>query len=272
VNNSKKPRCATACEKGPGSFVSGIGTSIDKREMMQRFDDQAPCYGSPAHLKTVGERAQIDLERDAILDAISRLQFTRALDIGCGPGIYLGDVSKLGNTVGLDFSLDMAMVAKKSVYSADVVRSDMESLPFQDNSFDLIYSVRVMKYLEGQSKFVLEVQRVCKEGGCVLLYDIRHLGVAYLALKVIRRIIPPRYRPHPRQLERLMPFHICALLSRSGQFLVKSRGVLFVPWTMYRYVTSRKILSLLAFLDRLLAKAPFSQYLAYSVLYTASRK
>jgi SAM-dependent methyltransferase len=246
-------------------------TSKRKRETIQRFDEQAPYYGS--HLETVGERIQIEVERRAIFNAIRRIRFGRALDVGCGPGRYLVDTSKLGDVIGLDISPNMTTAAKKSLNS-DVLLADMEFLPFRDDSFDLIYSVRVMKYLQDPSRFILEARRICDESGCILLYDIRHIGLAYLGLRVymfLRKIVPPKHHPNPHQLERLMPFQIGALLGRSATFRVKSRGVLFIPWLLYRHINSPKALRFLTLLDRLLAKAPLSQYLGDSVLYTAIR-
>jgi ubiquinone/menaquinone biosynthesis C-methylase UbiE len=245
---------------------------FSKRDLSRKFDRCAPYYGS--HLTTVGERVQIEIERRAILDSIRRFRFDRALDIGCGPGRYLAEVSKWGETIGIDFSSDMARVAKKSVNSG-VVLADMEFLPFQSSSFDLIYSIRVMKYLRSQPRLALEAQRVCRNGGSIVLYDIRHMGINYLVLRMyifLRKIFPPKYVPQPRELERLMPFRICALLRRSGEFEVKCKGVLFLPWRMYRRFKSKVILNLLAILDRLLSTVPFSQYLAFSVLYTAVKR
>jgi ubiquinone/menaquinone biosynthesis C-methylase UbiE len=249
-----------------------VTKNFSKRDLSRQFDKCAPYYGS--HLKTVGERVQIEIERRAILDSIRGSRFGRALDIGCGPGRYLAEVSKRGETIGIDFSSDMARLAKKSINS-DVVLADMEFLPFQSSSFDLIYSIRVMKYLKSQSRLAREAQRVCRSGGRILVYDVRHIGINYLLLRIyifLRKIIPPRYVPQPRELERLMPFRICALLCRSGAFEVRCKGVLFLPWRMYRRFKSKMILNLLALLDRVLSRVPFSQYLAFSVLYTAVKQ
>jgi ubiquinone/menaquinone biosynthesis C-methylase UbiE len=245
---------------------------FSKRDLSRQFDQCAPYYGS--HLKTIGERVQIAIERRAIMDSIRRLRFDRALDIGCGPAKYLAEVSKQGETIGIDFSRDMARVAKKSVKSG-VVLADMEFLPFNSSSFDLIYSIRVMKYLKSQRRLAFEAQRVCRNGGRILLYDVRHMGINYLVLRMyilVRKVFPPRYVPQPRELERLVPFRICALLRRSGEFEVRCRGVLFLPWRMYRRFKSKTILNLLALLDKLLSRVPFSQYLAFSVLYTAVKR
>jgi ubiquinone/menaquinone biosynthesis C-methylase UbiE len=249
-----------------------VTKNFSKRDLSRQFDQCAPYYGS--HLKTVGERVQIEIERRAILDRIRRSRFDRALDIGCGPGKYMVEVSTRGETIGIDFSSDMTRIAKKSVNSG-VVLADMEFLPFRNNSFDLIYSIRVMKYLKSQSRLLREAQRLCRNRGRIILYDVRHIGINYLMLQMyifLRKIFPPRYVPQPRELERLMPFRICALLSQSGAFDVKCTGVLFLPWRMYRHFRSNRVLNLLALLDRLLSNVPFSQYLASSVLYTAVKR
>jgi len=82
-----------------------------------------------------------------------------ALDIGCGTGFssyYFPTSLKL---VGLDFSYrNLALNPLKNKTQASAY-----SLPFQDNSFDLVYGWDFLHHLESPEKSVLEMSRITRK-------------------------------------------------------------------------------------------------------------
>jgi ubiquinone/menaquinone biosynthesis C-methylase UbiE len=214
---------------------------------------------------------QASVEQEAIIETLKRLKFSTALDIGCGNGRYLAFVARHSKVVGLDISSKMARAAKQKARESDIVVADMEFIPFQDDAFDLLYSIRVMKYLKNQARFLGEARRTCKEGGCVLLCDERMSeNISYLVLQICLRIqrIFESCRSQQARPRRMRPSAIVGLLEQSGMPNVHARGVLFFPSEIYARMP-RVFLRALTIVDKLLSRFPASRYLASVVLFVA---
>jgi len=102
------------------------------------------------------------------------------LDIGCGTGVdslvaaHL--VGPTGKVVGLDLTAEMINRARmhlSQVGLANVVFQvgEAESLPFEDNEFEVIISNGVLNLVVDKVKALSEVFRVLKPGGRLLLAD-----------------------------------------------------------------------------------------------------
>jgi ubiquinone/menaquinone biosynthesis C-methylase UbiE len=96
------------------------------------------------------------------------------LDVGCGNGRLL---NLFGDTTvkytGVDFSKELIAIAEKNHgEKGTFLHADARSLPFADNSFDVVFSIAVIHHLparENREQFVSEITRVLKPGGvCVV--------------------------------------------------------------------------------------------------------
>lgn len=97
----------------------------------------------------------------------------RILDVGCGTGEVTRDISKLtrGDVVGIDIDqnkLEEAKGSLASILNIELVRADVQELPFEDESFDLVLFNIVLVYVPDQQLAVNEMARVTKRGGVVL--------------------------------------------------------------------------------------------------------
>lgn len=103
---------------------------------------------------------------------------TRVLDVGCGPGTILaGLVRQRPNltAVGIDLSQERIEEAQTNLVpfpTATAQVGDAANLPFQDDSFDLVYCRLLLEYLPERGKAVSAMVRVCRRGGQVVLYDL----------------------------------------------------------------------------------------------------
>ncbi len=243
-----------------------------KRGIVNRFDGES-FYGTLRGYGSLGLKVQADMEREAILKIISSLEFDCGIDVGCGPGRYLIVTSKGHGVIGLDMSPNMALTAKQRVRKTDVVLADMEHIPFRDGSFGLVYSIRVMKYLRDQAKFLREAQRVCSSNGCILLYDIWNgKNVSYLFSQTLLRFVNVlRSDDFPPEMRRMNHLLIKRMLEQSGRYKVSTKGILILPTMLYARTCSHTLLRIFTMVDKLLSQFPFSEYLAFSVLYLAIR-
>ncbi len=95
------------------------------------------------------------------------------LDCGCGPGaITLGIAECIapGAVMGVDFAASQVERAIATATSAGIKNiafqtADCYSLPFDDNSFDRVFSHALMEHLSDQALACRELSRVLNPGG-----------------------------------------------------------------------------------------------------------
>ncbi len=103
------------------------------------------------------------------------------LDLGSGGGLdcflAAGKVGPAGKVVGLDMSADMIQLARRNAgrIGAENVRfrlGEMEDMPFDDGSFDVIISNCVINLSPDKDAVLGEAHRVLKPGGRLRASDI----------------------------------------------------------------------------------------------------
>jgi SAM-dependent methyltransferase len=92
----------------------------------------------------------------------------RALEIGCGTGVFLEKVAASGAALhGIDLSPELLVRAAeraRSLPNVCVHRGNVEQLPFPDNCFDAVYGSSILHHLHLEPA-LQEVFRVLKPGG-----------------------------------------------------------------------------------------------------------
>jgi ubiquinone/menaquinone biosynthesis C-methylase UbiE len=116
---------------------------------------------------------------------------TVLLDAGCGRSAErLIRLSKhAGRSIGVDI-VHFTPEAARNV-NIELVQAGLESLPLQDASIDLAYSVSVMEHLREPEAVYREIYRVLRPGGRFLFLTPNFWDYASLAAK----IIPNRFHP-----------------------------------------------------------------------------
>lgn len=110
----------------------------------------------------------------------------RVLEVGCGTGLILRDVTPLaGQATGLDLSHGMLRAARSR--SLRVVQGSATALPFPDAHFDLVYSFKVLAHVPDIAGAVVEMARVTRPGGAMVLEFYNRRSLRYL----VRRLRPP---------------------------------------------------------------------------------
>jgi len=114
------------------------------------------------------------------------------LDVCCATGVHLLSVSNvIGQGVGLDFSEPYIKRANENkatsgVTNVEFVCDDARTMPFQSDSFDLVYSFSSLYAIPEIHKVIGEISRVLKLGGlCILDLGNRYslnavVGQAYV--------------------------------------------------------------------------------------------
>lgn len=135
------------------------------------------------------------------------------LDIGCGGGDALKKLSAQitsGTLTGADHSEVSVHLTKKNNFAdiesgrMSVVNASVDSLPFPDNSFDLIYTIESFYFWGNDPASLREVKRVLADSGkFVMIADIH--GAAELSVETIENIKKYNlFNPTPDELRELL--------------------------------------------------------------------
>jgi SAM-dependent methyltransferase len=92
------------------------------------------------------------------------------LDIGCGSGAFLRSAADRGAAVfGLDASPALLEIARSRVPDADLRVGEMQSLPYGDDSFDLVTGFNSFFFAADMVAALREAGRVAKPGANVVI-------------------------------------------------------------------------------------------------------
>ena len=97
----------------------------------------------------------------------------KILDLGCGSGRLLKIFQKIEiDYLGVDGSKKLIKIAQRKYPNAKFQVADVLNLSFPNNSFDKVFSIRVLPHIpskEFQIRFLKEAKRVLKPGGLLIL-------------------------------------------------------------------------------------------------------
>jgi ubiquinone/menaquinone biosynthesis C-methylase UbiE len=168
-------------------------TSADAKESVRAYWDAAPCGSSHATAEPGSKEFfdQVEEARYRLEPFIPRFaQFERwrgkqVLEVGVGLGTDLIRFGRAGAYLsGIDLTEASIELVRRRLalegLNADLRAADAEDLPFDDDSFDLVYSWGVLHHTPDTARAVREAVRVARPGGkvCVMMYG-RHSWVSY---------------------------------------------------------------------------------------------
>ena len=93
-------------------------------------------------------------------------QTRRALDLGCGTGHNLDSLARYAEPVGLDSSAEALEFCRRRGHRRLIQAA---SLPFADNSFDVVTALDVIEHLDDDLGTLREVYRVMRPGGLLII-------------------------------------------------------------------------------------------------------
>lgn len=136
-------------------------------------------------------------EQVAHFIATHSLEDKRCLEVGCGRG-WLQDLVE--DYIGIDLATSAGAHVTRPFAAASA-----EQLPFQDNSFDALWSIWVFEHVPDLEQAMREVRRVTRPGGLLFLapawrcrpwladgYPVRPYSDFGMAGKLIKASIPLR--------------------------------------------------------------------------------
>lgn len=155
------------------------------------------------------------------------------LDVGCGPGFYLEELSSLvgttGRLVGIDSSEQMVELARHRCAACSNVTASVASatvLPLGDAEFDAAISVQVFEFVDAVDTALAELRRVLRPGGRAVVWDVDWAAATWHSVDPSRTGLVMKawegHLSHPA-----LPRTLAARLRASGFTNVTLEGHLF---------------------------------------------
>jgi SAM-dependent methyltransferase len=113
---------------------------------------------------------------------------TVALDVGCGGGRTVDRLARMaadGWVVGLDYSEDSVVVSRrknaKHIHTGrvEICQASVSDIPYEDNTFDLVTGIETFYFWPAPDTDLLEVRRVMKPRGRLLIACTMYKGGKY---------------------------------------------------------------------------------------------
>lgn len=141
------------------------------------------------------------------------------LDVGCGAGAFLRIAAERGaQPFGIDASEALVAFARRRVPDADLRVGDMEDLPYDDDTFDLVTGFSAFFFANDFTAALREARRVAKPGAPVVIQVWGpHERNDLEAMKAIARpYFPPRPADAPAEPDYSQPGVLEELATRAG--------------------------------------------------------
>jgi 2-polyprenyl-3-methyl-5-hydroxy-6-metoxy-1,4-benzoquinol methylase len=130
------------------------------------FDGKKDPDGKSRNVFLEEEKKQYISENQYIIDFINGRQPGEILDIGCGPGYLLSQISDDWNKFGSDTSINAAEFASQygTIHCAVV-----EDLELAQNRFGIIVSLHVIEHTENPQRFLDEIKKLLTKSGILII-------------------------------------------------------------------------------------------------------
>lgn len=109
-----------------------------------------------------------------VAQRLRNTEYQSLLDVGCGTGYLIDMLQRQKNALycGLDLSPEMLKMAKQKLSdSVFLIEGSADSLPYEDNSFDVVTCIQSFHHYPKPEKSMSEAYRVLKPGGLYIISD-----------------------------------------------------------------------------------------------------
>ncbi len=190
------------------------------------------------------------------------------LDLGCGSGHMSNLFNEIGFRVtGVDGDYKRIEKAKSKYSGIDFKCYTIKStLPFEDNSFDVLFSRSVFQYFEHES-ILKECKRILKKNGSIIMFEnlrnnpITRIGRAYL------KLTNHKYHSYPWN-----HFTLSEISKLSEDFENSSLHFFHLLSPLSFLKVFKKYYPVLFRIDQKLLRMKFLRNFAWLVLFTAKNK
>jgi SAM-dependent methyltransferase len=170
----------------PGAPSDGLQEAYERRAELE--------YPNPAVIPDPTLNRKFERIVEELSDAFPCERF---LDAGCGDGRYLAALAWLpqrpAQVVGTDIAQRILETARRAAQQAgidaELVRANLEELPFPDESFDVVLCTQVLEHLLDPGTGLRELARVARTGATLVLSTDNRRALASKVLNAPRKAV-----------------------------------------------------------------------------------
>ena len=119
------------------------------------------------------------LDRSQLNLVAGHVPGARICEVGCGTGLLLKELAHMSHrALGIDIS--RTMLAQAKARHLTVIQGSATNLPIPNDSFDLVYSFKVLPHIEDIELALEEVSRILSPGGRAFLEFYNSHSIRYL--------------------------------------------------------------------------------------------
>lgn len=144
-----------------------------KNEKFPTSKNKMSLYDQTAWIYNQRYREIQEEKYRAILYKTAFKKIDLILDAGCGTGMLLEKIAPKYTTVGIDFSNEMIIIAKNKIKNSNLIRADLNNLPFKDNIFSKVFGVTVLQNLDRPQIAIREIARTLQKKGLTALSTLK---------------------------------------------------------------------------------------------------
>ena len=194
-----------------------------------------------------GQDQQFFLEAKAarLLDLVRRHvgdpAAVRALDVGCGPGLFDVHLGAIGTLEGVDPAATLVEEARRRNPRARYEVGDGTRLAFDDGTFDVTFTVCVLHHVPPRDRaaFASELARVTNRGGLVVVFE-------HNPLNPLTRLAVARCE-FDEDAVLLQPREVQGRLAAAGLEHLERQYILFFPWRGRAFAAAERPLGAVPF-------------------------
>ena len=109
-----------------------------------------------------------------------------ALDLGCGDGYWSKKMKQLGyNVTSIDQERTYPNVDSSHRYKNMTPADLNRALPYEDNSFDLVWCAEVIEHLSNYKQTIQEIERILKPNGTYIITTPNSFFWLHYLLKIL---------------------------------------------------------------------------------------
>jgi SAM-dependent methyltransferase len=165
---------------------------------------------------------------EAVLDAVGAASGVRLLDVGCGAGLASQLAAERGAEVsGFDATGPLLEVARERVPDGDFRVGDMESLPYDDDSFDVVVGFNSFQFAGDTAGALREAARVAVAGAPIAVATWGQVDQceAAVVLRAQGSLLPPPPPGAPGPFALSEPGALEAFVEQAGLHAGESHDV-----------------------------------------------
>jgi ubiquinone/menaquinone biosynthesis C-methylase UbiE len=162
-------------ETGIVKFIEDSKVQGNNKKYLEFYNKIAPFYNFANKLYFTFKFGGEENYRKEFLSELEIEDRNKVIEISVGTADNFPFLPKNIDLYGLDISFGMLKQAKKHMnkwnINAQLFQGTAESLPFRDESFDVVYHVGGINYFNNKGKAINEMIRIAKSGTKVVIVD-----------------------------------------------------------------------------------------------------